>query len=389
MKNIKNKVNALIVFTSISLAACNSSDTPKTNFDPQTTFRYDTFGDEAHWTDILRWNEVVTTISPVAALGVGLKVDSEAVPKETLDAVLASEALLNDPTTTLTLLKLDAVVGIKATVEEDGTVSKFGITCALCHSTVDDSIAKGIGKRLDGWPAKDLDPGLIISLSPFFDDKPSKRAELQSWGKGMYDPFWNQDGINDPVQIPPAYGLKNVPLATYTGEGDISFWNAYVAITQMGGQGSFKSEELGLDITADPDLVTEKLPALKEYQFSLNAPEAPEGSFNVVSADRGKDLFNGKANCSTCHSGDDFTDVKLHYPVETGSNPDYATLRGSNIGQYRTTPLKGIWSRAPYFHDGAHATLVDVVDHYDSAEVLNTNLSTSEKSDLVEYLQSL
>jgi len=376
------KTTGLLLACAMMLMACNNEKSdPEAEFDPQATFRFDTFGDEVLWTDTLRWNEVVTTVNPVTALAVGLKVDSEVLPPGLLQT-----ADLDDPATTLELLKLDAVVGIKATVEEDGNVSKFGITCALCHSTVDDSVAPGIGKRLDGWPARDLDPGLIISLSPFFDDKPQLRAELQSWGKGKYDPFWNQDGINDPVLIPPAYGLKNLALATYTGEGDISFWNAYVAITQMGGQGSFKSVELGLDITADPDLVTPKLVALKTYQYSLQAPEAVAGSFDVSAAERGEVLFNGKASCTGCHSGDDFSDDLRHSPEQTGSDPDYAQ-RGSHIGSYRTAPLKGIWSHAPYFHNGAHASLSDLVDHYDN--VLMTGLNMTEKEDLVQYLKSL
>lgn len=382
MQSIKYvKPAALLLASTMMLMACSDNESSEQEFDPPTTFRFDTFGDEVLWTDTLRWNEVVTTIDPVTALAVGLKVDSEVLPPGLLDT-----ADLNDPSTTLALLKLNAVVGIQATVEEDGSVSKFGITCALCHSTVDDSVAPGIGKRLDGWPARDLDPGLIISLSPFFDDKPQQRAELQSWGKGKYDPFWNQDGINDPVLIPPAYGLKDVSLATYTGEGDISFWNAYVAITQMGGQGSFKSAELGLDITADPDLVTPKLEALRIYQHSLQAPAAVSGSFDIAAAERGNLLFNGKANCAECHSGEAFTDGERHNPEQTGSNPDYAQ-RGSHIGLYRTTPLKGIWSHAPYFHDGAHANLDDLVVHYDN--VLQTGLSIEEKEDLVEYLKSL
>ena len=388
MKIIENKVAVLILSASALLAACNGSDTPKTKFDPQATFRYDTFGDEAFWTDVLKWNEVVTTISPIAALGVGLKVDSDAVPKETLNAVLASEALLNDPATTLELLKLDAVVGVKATVEDNGTVSKFGITCALCHSIVDDSVTKGIGKRLDGWPARDINSGLIISLSPFFDDKPDQRAIYASWGPGKFDDYFNQDGISSPVLNAPAWGLKDVALETYTGEGPISFWNNYIAVTQMGGIGNFKSEHLGLDIQVEEDLVTPKLPALLAYQESLLPPTPPAGSFDKTAADRGKLVFEGKGTCSSCHSGEFFTDAPiLHDPIETGSNPLHANR--ASTGKYRTTPLRGVWQHPPYFHDGAHATLADVVDHYDSADVLNTKLSASEKSDLVEYLKSL
>jgi len=391
MKILKNKIVGLTIFSVLSLTGCNNSSSESnvaTEFDPQDTFRYETFGDEAFWTDVLKWNEVVTTISPVAALGVGLKVDSEAVPKETLNAVLASEVLLNDPKTTLALLKMDAVVGIKATVEEDGTVSKFGITCALCHSVVDDSVTKGIGKRLDGWPARDLNPGLIISLSPFFDDKPEKRATYASWGPGRFDDYFNQDGVSAPVLITPAWGLKGVALETYTGEGEISSWNRYIAVTQMGGIGNFQSDHLGLDIKVEKDLVAPKLPALLKYQLSLQPPKPPLGSFNKVAAARGKVVFEGKGTCSSCHSGELFTDAPvLHDPFETGSNPLHANR--ASTGKYRTTPLKGVWQHPPYFHDGAHATLADVVDHYDGVDVLNTKLSADEKSDLVEFLKSL
>lgn len=388
---MKRKVGASVLLAAISLTGCNSSskdDSTEMEFDPQVTFRYDTFGDEAFWTDVLKWNEVVTTISPVDALGVGLKVDSDAVPKEILDAVLASEDLLNDPATTLELLKLDAVVGVKATVEDDGTVSKFGITCALCHSTVDDSVAKGIGKRLDGWPARDINPGLIISLSPYFDDKPKQRAIYASWGPGRFDDYFNQDGINAPVLNAPAWGLKNVALETYTGEGPVSFWNNYIAVTQMGGIGNFKSEHLGLDIQVEEDLVTPKLPALLAYQESLLPPAPPARSFDEAAAARGKLVFKGKGTCSNCHAGEFFTDAPiLHEPSETGSNPLHA--HRASTGKYRTTPLKGVWQHPPYFHDGAHATLADVVDHYDSVDVLNTNLTANEKEDLVQYLKSL
>jgi cytochrome c5 len=378
----------VLIFAMVFLlltTACsdNNKSADKVNkFDPQETFRFDTFGDEAFWTDVLRWNEVITTIDPVTALSVGLKVDSEALPPGLLDT-----ADLTSPATTLALLKLDAVVGIKATVEEDGTVSKFGITCALCHSTVDDSVAPGIGKRLDGWPARDLNPGLIISLSPHFNDKPDERAVLQSWGPGKFDPYWNMDGINDPVLIAPAYGLKNVALETYTGEGPVSFWNSYIAVTQMGGQGNFQSDHLNLNIQVADDLVTPKLSALLAYQNSLEPPTPPEGSFDIAAATRGKVVFEGKATCAGCHSGDVFTDANttLHDAFETGSDPLYATRTAT--GKYRTTPLKGIWQHPPYFHNGAHATLLDLVEHYNI--VLATGLLESEKTDLVEYLKSL
>jgi hypothetical protein len=364
------------------IAITPDPEPPPQTFDPQETFRYDTYGDEALWTDILRFHEVVATISPETALAVGLKVDAEVLP----DGLLAS-ADLADPATTIELLRLDAVVGVKATVTEDGRVTTFGITCALCHSDVDDSVAPGIGIRQDGWPAKDLDPGLILSLSPFFDDKPQQREELKSWGPGKYDPYWNLDGINDPVVIAPAYGLKDVPLETYTGEGPVSYWNAYVAITQMGGQGNFEEPLLNISVHADPDLVTPKLPALLEYQESLEPPLPPAGSYDEAAAERGKMLFDGKAECAGCHFEPRFTDaaVTLHEAHEVGADPLYATRTTTRM--YRTTPLRALWQHPPYYHNGEFATLEEVVDHYDL--VLNLGLFDTDKNDLVEYLKSL
>jgi hypothetical protein len=380
----------VVLICSALVGACSGDNAPAIPepepsppaFDPQATFRFDTFGDEALWTDVLRYHEVVMTISPETALAVGLKVDAEALPEGILDT-----ADLTDPATTVALLELDAIVGVKAEVAPNGTVTSFGITCALCHSDVDDSVAPGIGLRLDGWPARDLDPGLILSLSPFFDDKPDQRAQLQSWGPGNYDPYWNHDGISDPVRIAPAYGLNDVALETYTGEGPISYWNAYVAITQMGGLGEFVEPELNIEIHADPDLVTPKLPALLEYQESLEAPPAPAGSYDLPAAERGKVLFEDKAECAGCHLGPQFTDANttLHEAHEVGADPMYATRTITKM--YRTTPLRALWQHPPYYHNGEFATLGEVVDHYDL--VLNLGLFDPEKLDLVEYLKSL
>ena len=383
--------HAIVLSTLVLAAAAGCGDgrsviagdlAPEERFDPQATFRYDTFGDEALWTDVLRMHEVVMTISPETALAVGLKVDAEALPEGFLES-----ADLGDPATTVELLRLNAIVGVQAEVSPDGVVTSFGITCALCHSDVDDSVAPGIGVRMDGWPAKDLDPGLILSLSPFFAGNPEAVAVLQSWGPGKYDPYWNLDGINDPVVIAPAYGLKDVALETYTGEGPISYWNAYVAVTQMGGQGNFSEPELNIDIVHEPDLVTPKLPALLAYQESLEAPEPPPGSFDPEAAERGRALFEGKAQCSTCHTGPAFTDAAttLHEAHEVGADPLYATRTVTRL--YRTTPLRALWQHPPYYHNGEFATLAEVIDHYDL--VLNLGLPESEKSDLQEYLKSL
>ncbi|UAB82399.1 c-type cytochrome [Marixanthomonas sp. SCSIO 43207] len=366
-------------------------------------FRYDTFGDESFWTDVLQMNEVIeTAVSPATALSVGLKVDAEALPPAVVEAIQNGQVDLDDPQTTLALLQLNAVVGVQGEVSEnpDGTLKldRMGITCALCHSTVDDSFAPGIGSRLDGWPNKDLDPGLIISLSPALDQQ--TKEIYASWGPGIYDPRFSIDGINNPVVIPPAYGLYGLPKAIFTGDGDIehepagpvAYWNRYVAVTQMHGHGYFSDPRLNLEVDyrEGDDLVTDKLPALQEYQFSLSPPTAPVGSFNVAAAERGKELFSGKAECATCHSGPLFTDViengKLH-PQSASVAVDKDYVNRSATKQWRVTPLKGIWQHPPYFHDGSAATLADVVERYNNEK--NLNLSNSEKADLTEYLKSI
>ena len=353
-------------------------------------FRYETFGDEGYWTDTLRLHEAVEmAVSPRTALDVGLKVDVDALPQAVKDALAAGAVDLDDPATTLALLELDAVLGLRGRVEvQDGAqrLVSLGITCALCHSTVDDTFGPGIGRRLDGWPNRDLDVGLIVSLSPALQDA-DVQAVLSSWGPGMYDAYWNLDGLNDPTVIPPAYGLRHVELETFTGEGPISYWNAYVAVTQMHGQGSFTDPRLGIEIIADPDLVTPKLPALREYQRSLDAPAPPPGSFDVRAAARGRAVFTGAGRCVSCHMGPAFTDAnrRLHDPAETEMDPLLAER--ATTGQYRTTPLSGLWHRAPYFHDGSAATLLDVVEQYE--RVLTLGLTEQQRLDLIEYLKSL
>jgi mono/diheme cytochrome c family protein len=353
----------------------------------QQIFRFDTFGDEQFWTDTLRMHEVIqSSVSPATALGVGLKVDATAVPANFL-----STRDLNDPATTVELIKLNAVVGLVGTVR--GTQLKsVGITCAICHSTVDNSVAQGIGNRLDGWPNRDLNPGAIIALSPALTS--AQKAVYNSWGPGRFDPRFNVDGINGPVLIPPAYGLKGVGFETYTGDGPISYWNNYVAVVEMGGHGSFSDPRLGINITQEPDLVTPKLPELLRYQLSLPAPPPPVGSFDRKAAKRGEALFMSKARCASCHIPPTFTDVLagpdpnvplLHDAAEVGADPSYA--QRSATKQYRTTPLRGAWQHPPYFHDGSAPTLGDVVNHYDSQ--FGLGLTAKQKADLVEYLKSL
>jgi mono/diheme cytochrome c family protein len=357
-------------------------------------FRFDTFGDEAKWTDTLRMHEVIGTgVSPATALSVGLKVDAEALPPAVVAGIQNGTVDLNSPDTTVALIKLNAVVGVKGTVQTvngKDALTRVGITCALCHSTVDNSFSPGIGKRLDGWPNRDLNPGAIIALSPALTA--AQKAVFNSWGKGKYDPRFNTDGKSKPVVIPPAYGLQDIHKITFTGDGDdIAYWNRYVAVTQMGGLGTFMDPRLNLSITnGSVDLVSDKLPALQAYQLSIEAPPPPAGSFDTAAAARGKLVFEGAGKCATCHSGVKFTDANsmLHPSVDSmvePENPSYASRSATKM--YRTSPLRGVWQHAPYFHDGSAATLEAVGQTYNSNRSLG--LTAQEIADLAQYLKSL
>jgi hypothetical protein len=380
--------------------ACDDTSTQPVDrpeiLDPQlvaqgkTIFRDETFEDERFWTDTARMHEVVQqSVSPALALQVGLKVDADALPQGVRDAIAAGQVDLTSPATTVTLLKLGAVVGLKGTVATVGgrdTLTRLGITCALCHSTVDNSFAPGIGRRLDGHQNGDLNVGAIVALSPAIPA--ATRAILNSWGPGRYDARTNFDGQNRPALIPPIYGLNGVSREIATGDDTLSYWNAYVAVTQMHGQGTFRDPRLGIAIVKSPDVVTPLLPALRQYQLSLSAPPAAAGSFDVAAAARGRVLFDGAARCSSCHIGALLTDVNLgilHTPAEVGQDPVFASR--SVTKRYRTTPLRALALHAPYFHDGSAASLADVVAHYDG--LFSLGLSAQQRVDLVEYLKSL
>jgi cytochrome c553 len=385
----------------IALAGCSRESTAPQNdnrpLDPQLVtqgkdiFRFDTFGDEVYWTDTLRMHEVIESgVSPKTALSVGLKVDSDALPDAVKAAIAAGQVNLDDPATTVTLLKLNAVVGLKGTVESvagKDRLTRVGVTCALCHSTVDNSFAPGIGKRLDGHANRTLNVGAIVGLSPAVSAQ--LKQILGTWGPGKYDPRINFDNKNTPIVIPPAFGLRNVAMETFTAEGPVSYWNAYVAVTQMHGQGSFADSRLGVNLVRSPDLVTSKLPALAEYQFSLDAPAPPAGSFDAAAAERGRVVFNGAGRCAACHDpASSFTDInrgRMHAPSETGMSPAYAERTTQK--RYRTTPLKGLWQHPPYFHDGSAADVEAVVAHYD--RTLALGLTSQQKADLAQYLKSL
>ncbi|MEO9144832.1 MAG: hypothetical protein ABI237_04685 [Ginsengibacter sp.] len=416
----KFKIPALLIIAAFTLFSCNKSDIghlppgqgdlhlppldPQLVQQGQQVFRFWTFGDESFWTDTLQMNQVIeSAVSPKTALSVGLKVDATALPAAVVAGIQNGTISLDDPQTTLALISLNAVVGVQGKVSTgvDGKLKldRMGITCALCHSTVDNSFAYGIGKRLDAYPNRDLNPGAIISLSPALT--PAQKAIYASWGAGMYDPRFNHDGLSNPVVIPPAFGLYGLPKAIFTGDGDVqhepagpvAYWNRYVAVTQMHGHGYFADARLNnwvVDHRQGDDLVTDKLPALQAYQYSISAPAAPAGSFDATKAARGKVLFVGKAQCATCHSGPLFTDVinggKLH-PQSASVAIDKDYVNRSATKQWRVTPLKGIWQHPPYFHDGSAKTLSAVVDRYN--QVRSLKLTDAEKGDLTEYLKSL
>jgi hypothetical protein len=365
-------------------------------------FRFDTFGDEQLWTSQLRMHEVIQGVDPTTALGVGLKVDLDALPTDVISALRTNAVDLTDPAVTRLLLQVNAVVGVKGRVVDD-RITSIGITCALCHSTVDDSFMPGIGHRLDGWANRDLNVGQILALSPFEGFTDELKAEFKEWGPGKYDPRHHAfDGQNLiplhaptlPVVLPSIFGLRGVGFETYTADGPISYWNSYVGVGQMGGHGTFIDPRIGLVIQQSPDLVTPKLQDLLAYQLSLKTPEPPRGSFDRQAANRGRRVFRNEAGCASCHQGPTFTDVLngpnhdtplLHDRNEIGTEPDYA-LR-SATGAYRTTPLRALWQHPPYFHDGSAPDLPAVVEHYDQR--FGLSLTAEQKSDLVEYLKSL
>jgi hypothetical protein len=390
------------------------------------TFRYDTFGSEAFWGDTLQLHKAIAGeknggvgpgVSPKTALAVGLKVDVDALPAALKTEIAAGKVNLDDPATTIALLKLNAVVGVTAFTNPDGSVKSMGIQCAFCHSTVDDSFAPGIGRRRDGWANRDLNVGAIVSLAPnlkpFTDllgvDEATLKKVLATWGPGRYDAELDKDGKAlrpDGKQagtlIPPAFGLAGVNLATWTGYGSVTYWNAYVGVTLMHGVGTFFdprfnskdqypfSAKSGAGNTRGmPDRVTPKLAALHFYQLSLPAPKAPAGSYDEAAFERGKAIFNGDGKCATCHVPPLFTEpgYNLHTPEEMGIDAFQADRSPTHM--YRTAPLAGLWAhqKGGFFHDGRFGTLMDVVNHYN--ENLKLNLSEAQKKDLIEYLKGI
>ena len=390
-------------------------------------FRYDTFGDEAYWTDKLKLHRAIegaklggvgAGVSPKTALAVGLKVDMDALPADLVEKIKKGEVNLDDPATTLALIKLDSVLGVKGTFDQNGSLKSMGLSCAVCHSTVDDAFAPGIGHRLDGWPNRDLNVGAIVSLAPDLSaltdtlkvDEATVKKVLASWGPGKFDAELNLDGKafrpdGKPAAtlIPPAFGMAGVNLHTWGGGwGTVTYWNAFVGNLELNGQGNFFDERLnnsqqypvaartGLgNKRSATDMVTGKLAALQFYQLAIPAPTPPEGSFDRAAAARGEALFKGKAACSQCHIPPLFTEPgwNTHKPSDIGID-DFQANRAPDK-TYRTAPLRGLFAhmKGGFYHDGRFATLLDVVNHYNSFKKLK--LSEKEKNDLVEYLKSL
>jgi hypothetical protein len=396
------------------------------------TFRLDTFGDEAFWGDALRLHRAIAGapnggvgpgVSPRSALAVGLKVDLDALPPALVFALRRGRVNLDDPATTLALLKHNAVVGVTGFFTEAGELRSLGIQCALCHSTVDDALAPGIGHRLDGWANRDLNVGAIVALAPNLQpvadllslggipvDVAAVRRVLRGWGPGKLDAelFLDAKGANPETGgtaatlIPPAFGLAGVNLHTWTGWGGVTHWNAFVANLEMHGKGTFFDPRLndpvrfpvaasaGLgDVRNDPDLITPKLAALQFYQLAIPAPEPPPGSFDEAAARRGEATFTGRGGCARCHVPPLYTEPgwNMHTPAEIGLD-DFQASRSPDVG-YRTAPLKGLWThvKGGFFHDGRFATLADVIDHYNA--FFGLGLTEPEKRDLEQYLKSL
>lgn len=384
------------------------------------TFRHDTFGSETFWGDTLTLHQAIAGtnnggvgpgVSPKTALAVGLKVDSEALPKSLKQALARGDVNLDDPATTLALLQLDAVVGVKGVFDANRKLVSMGIQCALCHSTVDNSFTAGIGKRLDGWPNRDLNVGAIVNLSPDVSalatavevNEATVRTVLQSWGPGKFDAelildgkAFRPDGKSAATLLPAAYGLAGVNLHTYTGWGSVTHWNAFVSNLEMKGHGTFYDPRLNdtntfplaakngyANVRPDVDLITSKLAALQFYQLAIPAPTSPATNYNSDAALRGSLVFNTKAKCATCHVPPIYTEPgwNMHTPEEIGIDAFQANR--SPDKRYRTTPLRGLFARAKggFYHDGRFATLEEVVQHYNGH--FGLSLTQQEVQDLV------
>jgi len=450
MKSLRIVVG-LVVFTTLAIGTCQvietqraSAQTPDQSAvrsaleavvqssseralkEGQRVFRFATFDDQSFWGDMLRLQEAIEGaklggvgpgLSPRAALSAGLKIDVDALPASLVEQLKRGKVNLDDPAVTVALLRLNSVVGVTGFFKPDGTMRSVGIQCALCHSTVDNSLTQGIGHRLDGWANRDLNVGDVIALAPnlqpFADllgvDQTTVRKIFQSWGTGHFDAelamdgnAFRPDGRTSAVLIPPAFGLAGVNLHTWTGWGSVTYWNAFVANLEMHGKGTFFDPRLDNaaqfpiaakagfgHVTNIPDVITPRLAALHLYQLAIRVPTPPKGTFDEDAAKRGKVVFNTTGKCSSCHVPPLYTEPgwNLHTPGEVCVDSFQADRAPDR--RYRTSPLNGIWThtKGGFYHDGRFSTLLDVLNHYDSC--LGLGLSDQEKVDLVEFLKSL
>jgi cytochrome c5 len=409
-------------------------------------FRFDTYGDEAFWTDQLQIQRAVNRLTPRNALSLGLKVDINALPPSVVEAIKQGRVNLNDPAVTRLLIEQNAVLGVVGSVHNN-TLTKVGFTCALCHSTVDNSVAPGIGKRIDGLANRDLNVGAIIAtapnLQPVIDllrlapqdaniTAQGVRNVLNSWGPGKFDAELFLDGkafnpeqvtngqvtamnVSGATLMPNARGLPGHNLHTWTGGwGTVTYWNAFVAVNELHGIGTFFDErfddstqfpiaaaaKLGhVSVDPDKDQVTAKLAALHFYQLALPAVQPRPGiDFDPAAATRGDELFSGKANCNSCHHEPLWTEPGWNQHSADEVKIDSFEADRAPGHAYQTMNLAGIFVRerglfmfpqnkGRFYHDGRFQTLLDVVRSYDQR--FNLGLSDQEMHDLVEYLKSL
>ena len=458
---VTGAVLMIVAIFSISRSAAGSAHSSRQNpvaqnavnkvLQGEQTFRFDTFGDESFWGGTLKLHQAIEGaglggvgpgVSPKTALAVGLKVDIDALSSNLVQQIEKGRVNLNDPAVTLALLKLNAVVGLTGVFNSSGTLSSIGIQCALCHSTVDNSVPAlcagqitpnpgtgCIGHRLDGWPNRDLNVGGIVALAPDLSaianllntSQSTVRTVLNGWGPGKFDAELLLDGkafnpqqITDGVVtgtnvsgaslIPPAFGLGGVNLHTWIGWGSVPHWNAFVANLEMHGIGRFFDPRLNNamqfpiaaahgfadlpHINPDNDLITSKLAALQLYQLSIPSPN-PTVAFDQAAAARGDGLFSGKAGCNNCHAEPLWTEPgwNLHQPSEVCID-SFQADRGPDM-RYRTSPIGALSThfKGGFYHDGRFADLNAVVDHYNTC--MSLGLTDGEKNDLIQYLLSL
>lgn len=410
-------------------------------------FRFDTYGDEAFWTGQLHIQQAVSTLTPATALSLGLKVDSAALSPSLVEAIKQGRVNLNSPAVTLKLIEQNAIVGVVGTVSNN-TLTQVGFTCALCHSTVDNSVAPGIGNRIDGLANRDLNVGAIIATAPNLQPvvdllrlapadasvtAQDVRSVLNTWGPGKFDAELFLDGkafnpqqttngmvtgtnVPGATLIPNARGLAGHNLHTWTGGwGTVTYWNAFVAVDELHGIGSFLDErfddasqfpiaaaaKLGHVSVDDPDKdqVTGKLAALHLYQLALPSVQPRPGvDFDEEAAQRGDELFSGKAGCNTCHREPLWSEGGWNQHTADEMKIDSFEADRSPGHAYQTVNLAGLFVRerglfmfpqdkGRFYHDGRFKTLMDVVNSYN--ERFGLGLNDQEKHDLVEYLKSL